>query len=262
MHLASLICLVVAGLAYCAAAGRRWSGLAADPALPLPGVGLLLGIGFAALTASLVTGLIAPGNHDFAYMVLGAWAATAALQFALGFLTAPTRVLLVLPVGCLALLLALAGFITPGHASEASTHLIVVIHVVCMVLHLAAALVAGGAGGLWLLAVRQLKSASPRAFRLPPLPLLEKVTERALVIATALLMAGIATGGAAIGSGHSISLSHPSVVIAFLSLALLVILFALRLSGRINRRGLALIAVQTMVMAVLSATALQVVLHG
>ena len=194
------------------------------------------------------------------------WAATAALHFALGFLTAPTRVLLVLPIGCLALLLALAGTVRPGHAGEASTHLIVILHSVCMALHLAVALVAGGAGGLYLIAVRQLKRASTRAFRLPPLPLLEQVTERALIIATALLMAGLATGGAAISGagdgGRSVSLAHPSVVIAFVSLLLLALLLGLRLGGRINRRGVALVAVQTMVLAALSAAALQVVAHG
>lgn len=262
MHLLALVCLAVCGVAYCAAAVRRWSGLGAAPDLPLPPVGWLLGIGFAALTGALIASLLESGSHDFAYMVLGGWAATAALHFALGFLTAPTRVLLVLPIGCLALLLALAGTVRPGHAGESSTHLIVILHSVCMALHLAVALVAGGAGGLYLIAVRQLKRASARAFRLPPLPLLEKVTERALVIATALLMAGLATGGAAIGGSRSVSLAHPSVVIAFVSLLLLALLLGLRIGGRINRRGVALVAVQTMVLAALSAAALQVVTHG
>ncbi len=263
MHLIALVCLVFAGFAYCAATLWRWRGLGAAAETPVPRVGWLLGVGFAALTASLVASMLESGPHDFAYAVLGGWATAAALHFALGFLTAPTRVLLILPVGCLALLLALAGLARGAVVGESSSHAIGILHSVCMASHLAVALVAGGAGGLYLVAVRQLKSASTRAFRLPPLPLLERVSERGLVIATALLMAGLATGGAAIGRGTShINLTHPSVVIAFVSLALLVLLFGLRLAGRLNRRGLALVAVQTMVLAVLSALCLQVVPHG
>jgi hypothetical protein len=262
VHQLALFSLAIAGFAYCAAAVRRWSGLVAEPGTSAPLVGWLLGLGFGALTVALVSSLLEGGSRDFAYAVLGGWAATAALHFALGFLAAPTRGLLVLPVGCLALLLALAGLAEPAPVSEASSRAVVILHSVCMAVHLAVALVAGGAGGLYLLAVRQLKRASPRAFRLPPLPLLERVSERALVIAMALLMAGLATGGAAITASHAIRLSHPSVVIAFVSLTLLVVMFALRLAGHVGRRGMALLAVQTMVLAALSAVGLQVVAHG
>ncbi len=265
VHTFALVCLVCAGVAYCAAAVSRWLGLGAAAGVPGPRLGWLLGVGFAALTAGLVASLLESGPHDVAYAVLGCWATAAALHFALGFLTAPTRVLLILPVGCLALLLALAGLARGGETPVGASSLraIVILHSVCMASHLAVALVAGGAGGLYLIAVRQLKRASARAFRLPPLPLLERVCERGLVIATALLMAGLATGGAAIGHGSNpINLTHPALVIAFLSLALLVLLFALRLAGRLNRRGLALVAVQTMALAILSALALQVVAHG
>lgn len=262
MHLAALIALIIAGAAYCAAAVRRWSGLAAAVGTVVPGVGWLLGIGFGGLTLALVASLLESGAHDFAYAVLGVWSATAALHFALGFIAGPSRVLLALPVGCLAILLAMAGLARPDAATAASAHAIVILHSVCMATHLAVALVAGGAGGLYLVEVRQLKRASPRAFRLPPLPLLEKITERSLIIATALLMAGLATGGAAIESSHAISLAHPSVVISFISLALLVTMFALRLANRIGRRGVAMVAAQTMVLAGLAAIGLQVVSHG
>lgn len=262
MHTLALVALILAGGAYCFAALRRWRGLGAAPGANTPNVGWQLGIGFGVLTVALVASLLENGPRDFAYAVLGVWSATAALHFALGFLTGPTRVLLVLPIGCMAILLAMAGLARPHAVEQSSAHAIVILHSVCMATHLAVALVAGGAGGLYLIAVRQLKRASPRAFRLPALPLLEKVTERALVIATALLMAGLATGGAAIESGHSISLAHPSVVVAFISLLLLVALFALRIANRIGRRGVALVAVQTMALAGLSAIGLQVVAHG
>ncbi len=266
MHTLALVALFIAGAAYCAAAGRRWRGLGSAAGTVVVGVGWLLGLGYGALTVALIASLLEHGPHDFAYAVLGVWSATAALHFALGFLAGPTRVLLVLPIGCLAILLAMAGLAEPHAVSQNSAHAIVILHSVCMATHLAVALVAGGAGGLYLVAVRQLKRASPRAFRLPALPLLEVVTERALIIATALLMAGLATGGAAIESAQAgsraISLAHPSVVIAFLSLALLIGLFALRLTNRLGRRGLALVAVQTMVLAGLSAIGLQVVAHG
>lgn len=263
VHLIALVCLVCAGVAYCAAAVSRWLGLDRSAERPGPRVGWLLGIGFAALTVSLVASMMESGPHDFAYAVVGGWATAAALHFALGFLTAPTRVLLILPVGCLALLLALTGFARGEVVGAGSSRAIGILHSVCMASHLAVALVAGGAGGLYLLAVRQLKRANARAFRLPPLPLLERVSERGLVIATALLMAGLATGGAAMSHGGStIHLSHPAVVIALVSLTLLVLLFSLRLAGRLNRRGLALVAVQTMALAMLSALALQLVPHG
>lgn len=262
VHTLALVALILAGGAYCFAALRRWRGLGAAHGVAAPGVGWLLGIGFGALTMALVASLLEDGPHDFAYAVLGVWSATAALHFALGFLAGPTRVLLVLPIGCMAILLAMAGLARPNAVGQSSAHAIVILHSVSMATHLAVALVAGGAGGLYLIAVRQLKRASPRAFRLPPLPLLEKVTERALIIATALLMAGLATGGAAIESSHTISLAHPSVIIAFISLLLLVALFALRLANRIGRRGVALVAVQTMTLAGLSAIGLQVMAHG
>ncbi len=266
MHIIALIALVLAGGVYCLAAVRRWRGLGAAPGVATVGVGWLLGLGFGGLTLALVASLLENGPHDFAYAVLGIWSAMAALHFALGFIAGPTRVLLVLPVGCMAILLAMAGLVRPHAVEQSSAHAMVVLHSVCMATHLAVALVAGGAGGLYLLAVRQLKRASQRAFRLPALPLLELITERSLIIATALLMAGLATGGAAIASSHSISLTHPSIIIAFMNLLLLVALFALRfshrLANRIGRRGLALVAVQTMVLSAMSTIGLQVVVHA
>lgn len=262
VHIIALIALILAGAVYCGAALQRWRGLGAAPGVATRSVGWLLGLGFGGLTVALVASLLENGAHDFAYAVLGVWSATAALHFALGFLAGPTRVLLVLPIGCMAILLAMAGLVRPHAVEQSSAQAMVILHSVCMATHLAVALVAGGAGGLYLVAVRQLKRASARAFRLPPLPLLEKVTERGLIIATALLMAGLATGGAAIASSHSISLAHPSVIIAFVNLLLLVALFSLRLANRIGRRGMALVAVQTMVLAALSTIGLQVVAHG
>src|SRR5204862_209152 len=82
--------------------------------------------------------------------------------------------------------------------------------------------------GMYLTAVRQLKSPSPRTLRLPSLPLLERLTERSLVVATALLMGGLATGGAAMQLSRSISLAQPSIILALMTMALLVLVLALR----------------------------------
>ncbi len=262
VHLAALLCLVCAGLAYVAAAVRRWRGLGQLDAVPL-GAPWLLALGFASLTAALVCALLESGPHDFAYAVLGVWSAVGAVQFAAGWMTAPTRALLALPIGGAALLLAIGGLVHHGgDASHTSVRAVTVAHSVAMATHLAVALVAGGAGGLYLVAVQALKRASPRALRLPPLPLLERLTERALIITTALLMAGLALGGAAIAASGSIDLGHPSIVLALVNLLLLVLAFGLRLSGRLGRRGLALAAVQTMVIAALVAIGLQVFPHG
>ena len=263
MHLAALCALALAGLLSCIAAWRWWASMGLPPEERPDSGTVWQGAAFAALTLGLGLALFDPGHRDFAYGVLGLWAAVAGLLFAAGWLSGPTRGLLALPVGCMAILLTMAGVATPTPAEAGvGTRAVIIVHAACMAAHLAAALVAGGAGGLWLITARLLKSAQPRALRLPTLPLLATLTERGLIVAVALLMAGVATGGAALQLSPQVSLWHPSILLALLSCLLLVVSLALRLTDRLGRRGLAMTAVQVMVLAALGALALQVVPHG
>src|SRR5690606_19539339 len=112
------------------------------------------------------------------------------------YLTAPSRKLLLLPAGGMAILLAMAGLAPPADAATASGP-ILVLHIIFMTLALTAHLVSAGSGLLYLLAVRSLKEGAVRALRMPALPNLDRLCERALVIATGLLLGGLATGGVA-----------------------------------------------------------------
>ena len=267
MHLAALCVMALAGLLSCVAAWRWWRALgipSEDRSVEIRHSTAWQGAAFAALTIALGLSLGDAQHRDFAYGVLGLWAAVAGLLFAAGWLSGPTRGLLALPVGCMAILLTMAGAATPSPIDEGGvgTRAVIIVHATCMAAHLAASLVAGASGGLLLITSHLLKSAQPRALRLPNLPLLATLTERALVVAAALLMAGVAAGGAALQLSPQFNLWHPSIILALLSCILLVVALALRLSDRLGRRGLAMTAVQVMILSALGALALQVVVHG
>jgi ABC-type hemin transport system substrate-binding protein len=59
-----------------------------------------------------------------------------------------------------------------------------------------------------------------------------------------------------------IKLAQPSIVLALITMALLVLVLALRATGRLTRRGVALGAVTAMIIAALGAISQQVVTHG
>jgi hypothetical protein len=266
MHLLAVILIAGAGLCYCAAAVLRWRqmGRADDPR-----AGYLwpVWVGLGLHTASMILSLLEPGERDFAYGVLGVWAAVASLLFFNRYLAVPSRSLLVLPVGGMALLVAMSALAGPPPGAvhdpaPAGTPLIVLVHVVFMSAHLACMLVCGAAGGLYLLAAKQLKSPSVRALRLPALPSLERFTERTLVAATALLLGGLATGGAAMQLSRMVSIGSPTIVLALLTMVLLVVVLALRAAARISRRGIALTAVVCMLVAALGALSQLVAKHG
>jgi hypothetical protein len=262
VHLTAIILVAAAGICYVVAALLRWRQMAvSDERHSAHFIPLWLGLTLHSI--SLVLSLLNPGQRDFAYGVLAVWAAVAGLFFVSRYLASPSRTILVLPVGGMALLVAMAE-LASGDAPPASegTSWIVRVHVAFMALHLAVMLLSGAAGGMYLTAVRQLKSPSPRALRLPSLPLLERLTERGLVIATALLMGGLATGGAAMQLKRTISLAQPSIVLALMTMALLVLVLALRSTGRLNRRGVALGAVGAMLIAALGAISQLLVTHG
>ncbi len=262
MHLTAIILVAAAGLCYVAAAWLRWRQMALSDDRT-SGHLLPLWLGLTLHSVALVLSLLIPGQRDFAYGVLAVWAAVAGLFFVSRYLASPSRTILVLPIGGMALLVAMAELASgEGAPSSGGTPWITRVHIVFMALHLAVMLVSGAAGGMYLTAVRQLKSPSARTLRLPSLPLLERLTERGLVIATALLMGGLATGGAAMQLSRSISLAQPSIILALATMALLVLVLALRATGHLNRRGVAQGAIFAMLIAALGSISQQVITHG
>ncbi len=262
MHQIAVLLIALAGLCYVAAVWLRWRQMAVSDERTTAHL-FPLWIGLFLHSVSLVLSLMDRGQRDFSYAVLAVWAAVAGVFFVSRYLASPSRIILVLPVGGMALLVAMAE-LASGEAAPVSggTPWITRIHIGFMVLHVAVMLVSGAAGGMYLTAVRQLKASSSRALRLPSLPLLERLTERSLVVATALLMGGLATGGAAMQLSRVIKLAQPSIVLALITMALLVLVLALRATGRLTRRGVALGAVTAMIIAALGAISQQVVTHG
>jgi hypothetical protein len=262
VHLLSIILIALAGCCFCAAALLRWRLLGRVDA-PQPKHLWPMWAGMTLLTASLVLSLCDRAEVDYAYGVLGVWAGVASLLFVSRYLAVPSRGVLALPIGGMSLLVAMAELAGPGnHAVSPGGHWITSVHALFMSLQLAAMVLAGAAGGLYLVAARQLKSPSVRALRLPSLPLLERLTERTLVVATALLLVGLATGGAAMQLARSISLAHPTILLSLTTMAVLVATLALKATARINRRGVAVAAVAAMVLAALGAASQLVSTHG
>jgi hypothetical protein len=260
VHVIAVILIAAAGCCYCGAAVLRWRQISRVDA---PQVAYLwpMWTGMTLHTVSLILSLCDSKQQDFAYGVLGVWAGVASLLFVTRFLAVPSRGVLALPIGCMAVLVAMASLASHPRAAS-GTHWITILHATFMSLHLAAMVLAGAAGGLYLIAVRSLKSPSVRALRLPSLPMLEHLCERSLVVATALLMVGLATGGAAMQLSHAVSLSHPTIILAMMTMVLLVVTLALRSAERLSRRAVAVAAVFGMVLAALGAICQLVVAHG
>lgn len=262
MHLTAIILIAAAGMCYVAAAVLRWRQMAVSDERHSAHL-IPLWLGLALHTVSLVLSLLDPGQRDFAYAVLAVWAAVASMFFVSRYLTSPSRTILVLPVGGMALLVAMAELASgKGEPSTGVTSWITRIHVGLMILHVGVMLLSGAAGGMYLTAVRQLKASSSRALRLPNLPLLDRLTERSLVIGTALLTGGLATGGAAMQLKPTMTLAQPSIVLALITMVLLVLVLALRATGRLSRRGVALGAVGAMVIAALGLISQLMGTHG
>jgi len=262
VHYLSIVLLALAGCCFCAAALLRWRLMGRVDA-PQPKHLWPMWTGMTLLTASLVLSLCDRAEVDYAYGVLGVWAGVASLLFVSRYLAVPSRGVLALPIGGMSLLVAMAGLAGPSaHPVSAGGHWITSVHALFMSLQLAAMVLAGAAGGLYLVAARSLKSPSVRALRLPGLPLLERLTERSLVVATALLLVGLATGGAAMQLSRAISLAHPTILLSLSTMAVLVATLALKATERINRRGVAVAAVAAMALAALGAASQLVSTHG
>lgn len=261
MHLVAVILVALAGVCYCLAALLRWRLLRRPD--PSAGRGWALWVGILLHSVALVLSLVEGRHPDFAYGVLGVWAAVASLSFVSRFLRTPSRWLLVLPLGGMALLIAMAGLmVKPEPTATRGLPAIVLVHILFMSAHLAAALVAGASAALYLLAVRQLKAAKIGALRLPNLPQLDQLFERTLVVSTALLLGGLATGGGAMQISDSFSLLHPASLLSLANMGLLVLVLALRLAERVGRRGIALSAIASLLVTAIATLGLLVDRHG
>jgi len=261
MYLIALVLVAIAGIAFCLAAAMRWRLLRRADADPQGWLWpMWLGLGL--LSAGLVCSLFEPAHTGFTYALLGAWAAVASLFFLARFLALPSRGLLALPIGGMILLVVMASMagragdhVRPG---EDGLSWLSLLHILFMASHTAAVLLAAAASGIWLLARRQLKSAAPSALKLPSLPLLERLLEVGLVLAAALLIGGLATGGAAIQQSQRFTLLHGTPMLGLLSMALLVVLLGLRAAHNLNRRSMAIGSLVVFAVTVLSIVSLLV----
>jgi hypothetical protein len=266
MHLLAVILIASAGAAYCAAGWRGWRSLgapepeAAAEAKPSARAHPLLWAGFACHSLALAVALVMAGEPGLLDAILGAWAAVAAALFA-SSLRSGGLALLALPIGCAALLIAGAAIAGPT-APPKVVGAITILHAACMSAYVAAVLVAGSAGILYLAASRQLKSASARGFRMPALPTLDRLTERSLIATTALLMAGVATGGVALGRAGGAHLFDPTIATALVALGVLVLVHAARLAHRLGQRAQAGAAVVCLVLGAAEVVSLLVGSHG
>lgn len=258
VHLAAVGLTAAAGLAYLQAARAQWAGLSTGG-----GDGRWWWIAFAAQSAGLVVSLVDDGHRGFAFGALAAWAGVAAVLFASMVLRAPGRLLLSLPLGAVALLVAVAGGAsTSGPAEDPSLSWIAWVHGAFMASHLAATAVAGAAGLLYVLAASRLKAADPRATMLPTLAVLERLVERGLIWGTALLTGGLATGGAAARFANAFQLIHPTALLGLAELALLCGVLVSHRSRRLSRRALSIAAVACLGVGLLGTVSQVLLAHG
>jgi hypothetical protein len=259
-NFASVILTAGAGAAYLWAACRQWIRLGSgQPSTD----GRWWWIGFALQTAGLAIGLCDPSHRSFAYGALTGWAIVAAILFAGRFLTAPARLLLMLPLGAMILLVAIVGVTEVGAPPEdGSGSWISRVHAGFMAAHLAAVATAGAAGALYLLTSRRLKSGDPRVSRLPSLPVLERLAERGLIWGTALLIGGLATGGAAARVSHAFQLLHPTALLGIAECMLLATVLGLHRINRLSRRALSIAAIACLTVGIIGALSQLVVAHG
>jgi hypothetical protein len=266
IHITAVALTAAAGLGYLFAARTEWRRQptsAAAPAAKPVNDGRWWWIAFAAQSAALLVSLIDTNHRSFAYGALATWAGVAAVLFAGRFLSASSRLLFALPLGALALLVAVAGTASLGAPPEdGAGSWISRVHLGFMAAHLAAIVAAGTGGGLYVLASARLKSADPRATRLPTLPVLERLIERGLIWGTSLLIGGLATGGAAVRVAESFHLFHPTAILGVMECILLFTVLAMHRTRKLSRRALAIAAACCLAVAVLATLSQVAFAHG
>lgn len=258
MHHLAVALVALAGGCLCWSTWRWWRALGQDRTAMVP---IALYIGVIALSLGLAVSLIDRSHPAFTHAVVGLWSGLVSLVFLRRFLASPSRKLLLLPVGAMALLVAGAG-LAPIPEADSSAQVIIVIHIIFMTATMAAQLIAGGAGMLYLIAVHQLKEGSALALRMPALPKLERLSERGMIVSTGLLLGGLATGGVAMQHTSTFTLTHPAAVLALLDMAILVLALALRHTGTLARRGVAWSALVAFILIALASASFIALRHG
>lgn len=264
MHLTVIILLVIAGLGVCLAGLLRWRAIGRAEASTHDHLWPLW-LAFISLTAGTAIAILGDRDHrDLGFGALALWACIASLLFLSRWLAMPSRSLLALPLGAVALMVATAGVAGPTRTATDNLHTpwIVYLHAAFMSLHIGAVLLAGTGGGLYLIAAWLLKNPSPRALRLPNLRMLERLTDRSFIVGTALLVGGLATGGAAMHLSPDFRLFHPTALLGIATMVMLLAILVLRSAHRLGNRSMALAAVLAATCAVLSALSQVALAHG
>ena len=214
-------------------------------------------VGIIAHSAALACALVEGQHREFTYAVVGSWAGIASMFFLLRFLHLRSRDVLLLPAAGVVLLVVLAtgaGHLTDvRHGSDDTRNWVTWLHIGFMSLHFAAMIVAVSASGIWYSTRRKLKRVGPGVLELPSLPRIERLIEWGLIVAAALMIGGLSTGGVAISSSPDFQLTHPTPILGILEMVILVALLAANLTGHMRPRVFARGAI---VVFILSATSL------
>ena len=259
MHMSAVILLGVAGCLFCIGAVVYWLRIARQSAVSDNVSMVIVGFAMTTLTGSLVLSIIDHRQPEFTYAVLSTWSAVAAMLFIKRFLSMPSRSLLMVPMGAMAVMVAIVAVMDlPEAAQERSGSLpfVTIIHILFMSLFLGASLVSGAAGFTYFLADRQLRSASERAFKLPSLPSLRRVCFTGLVFACALLCGGLATGAAATTYVEAFDYLHPIVIVSVLNMLLLLSVLFMDMTRGINQKFLSTVSIILLLLAILSVISL------
>ncbi len=259
MYISAVILLGVAGTLFCLAAVVYWRRIAHSKETFDKKSMAIVGAGMVALTIALILSLWDHTQRDFTFAVISLWSAAAALLFVKRFLSMPSRSLLVLPVGAMAFMIAVVSVMhLPDAPPPDYEHpsMVIMIHVLFMVIYFAANLISASAGLLYFIADRQLKRASERAFKLPSLPSLRRVTVVGLVVSCAMLLAGLATGAAAATEVEGFDYAHPIVPISIFSMVLLMALLFFDVKQRLNQKALSIAAMLILLLTIISVVSL------
>lgn len=201
--------------------------------------------GAVAQAAALVLVWLDGPHPDLAYAVLGVMGAALTILLLTRVLDLRTPGLLLTPVAILSLLTAAAvaadlvlGRVDARDPAQPRS-LVGSVHILFMSAELAASLLAGAAGALYVVAEGQLKTLTPRALRLPGLPRLASLTERSLAVTAAMLLGGVLSGVVAGAVSQRFTLLHFTPLAAIATLLLAIIVLLLRGRRVLSARGLA-----------------------
>lgn len=241
MHNSAIAIMILAGLCFAGAGLLRWRNLGRREEVgETGGTWILLWVGMVLLSVTVVVALLDAQHLRFLYAVVAIWSAVAVALFLTAYLRLRTPALLLLPVAGMAMLVSMvAGFEQPDKPLVEELVWMKVLHIFFMATYSTAMLLTAAAASLYLVVARQLKTAGSMALRLPALPLLGRLNEVTLVIGMALLIGGLATGGASMRLQEHFSLFQPVPMLAMANTLLLGSLLGVHAVRRLMPRALA-----------------------